>query len=353
MSKVIVFGAGGWGTALSLVLRATGRHPVLFARRPEFAEELRRERVNRPYLPGVHIPENLQVDSGVPDFRGAELFVLAVPTQFVRPALAPLARSFPRDLPVVSVVKGIEVGTLKRVSEVVRDVLGRVPVCVLSGPSHAEEVGRRLPTTVVAASTNHALARKVQAAFMTDRFRVYSHTDVKGVELGGAVKNVIAIAAGICDGLGLGDNAKSALLSRGLVEISRLGQALGARRTTFYGISGLGDLVTTCYSPWGRNRGVGLSIGRGKKLSQILSEMKMVAEGVETTRSVLALARRCRVSLPIVEEVHHVLFDDKDPRHAVADLMKRGAKSEIEDFEAPAREPRRRRARPRVAARRR
>ncbi|MEK7467742.1 MAG: NAD(P)H-dependent glycerol-3-phosphate dehydrogenase [Planctomycetota bacterium] len=341
MKKVIVFGAGGWGTALSLVLRATGRHPVLHARRPAFAAELRRERENRPYLPGVHLPENLTVASGTPDFREAELFVLSVPTQFVRKSLTPLAATFPRSLPVVSVVKGIEVGTQKRVSEVVRDVLGRVPVCVLSGPSHAEEVARRLPTTVVAASTSHALARTVQRAFMTDRFRVYSHTDVKGVELGGAVKNVIAIAAGICDGLGLGDNAKSALLSRGLVEISRLGLALGARMTTFYGISGLGDLVTTCYSPWGRNRSVGLAIGKGKKLSQILAEMKMVAEGVETTRSVLALARRCRVSLPIVEEVHAVLFEDKDPRHAVADLMGRGAKSEIEDFEPPAGKPRR------------
>ncbi len=332
-----MFGAGGWGTALSLVLRATGRHPVLYARRADFAAELRRVRENRPYLPGVHLPENLAIASGVPDFRDARLFVLAVPTQFVRKSLEPLAKTFPKDLPVVSVVKGIEVGTLKRVSQVIRDVLGRVPVCVLSGPSHAEEVGRRLPTTVVAASRNHALARKVQQAFMTDRFRVYSHTDVKGVELGGAVKNVIAIAAGICDGMGLGDNAKSALLSRGLVEISRLGGALGARRTTFYGISGMGDLVTTCYSPWGRNRSVGLAIGKGKKLSQILAEMKMVAEGVETTRSVLALARRCHVSLPIVEEVHAVLFEDKDPRHAVADLMKRGAKSEIEDFEPSAR----------------
>jgi glycerol-3-phosphate dehydrogenase (NAD(P)+) len=337
VKKVIVFGAGGWGTALSLVLRATGRHPVLHARRPAFAAELRRVRENRPYLPGVHLPENLEVVSGIPDLTSAELFVLSVPTQFVRRSLEPLAATFPADLPVVSVVKGIEVGTQKRVSEVVRDVLGRVPVCVLSGPSHAEEVARRLPTTVVASSTNHALAREVQKAFMTDRFRVYSHTDVKGVELGGAVKNVIAIAAGICDGMGLGDNAKSALLARGLVEISRLGLALGARMSTFYGISGLGDLVTTCYSPWGRNRSVGLAIGKGKKLSQILAEMKMVAEGVETTRSVVALAKKCKVSLPIVEQVHAVLFEDKDPRRAVADLMGRGAKSEIEDFEPPAR----------------
>jgi glycerol-3-phosphate dehydrogenase (NAD(P)+) len=333
VSQSIVFGAGGWGTALALVLRAAGGHPTLHARRADFAAELRRARENRPYLPGIHLPASLPVRSGAPDFRGAELFVLAVPTQFVRAALEPLAAAYPRTLPVVSVVKGIEVGTLKRVSEVIRDVLGRVPVCVLSGPSHAEEVGRRLPTTVVAASANHALARRVQRAFMTDRFRVYTHTDVRGVELGGAVKNVIAIAAGIGDGLGCGDNAKAALLSRGLVEISRLGAALGARKTTFYGISGMGDLVTTCYSKWGRNRAVGLAIGRGKKLAQILSEMKMVAEGVQTTRSVLALARRHRVPMPIVEEVHAVLFEDKDPRRAVADLMTRGAKSEIEDFE--------------------
>ncbi|NUN49724.1 MAG: NAD(P)-dependent glycerol-3-phosphate dehydrogenase [Candidatus Brocadiae bacterium] len=341
MKHVIVYGAGGWGTALALVLRAAGQHPVLYARRADFAARLRKERVNRDYLPGIHIPENLPIRTGLPDLTAASLLVLAVPTQFVRESLTPIAKRFPRDLAVVSVVKGIEVGSLKRVSEVVRDVLGRVPVCVLSGPSHAEEVGRRLPTTVVAASTNHALARRVQRAFMTDRFRVYSHTDVKGVELGGAVKNIIAIAAGIGDGLGLGDNAKAALLSRGMVEISKLGRAMGARMTTFYGISGVGDLVTTCYSPWGRNRAVGLAIGRGKTLGQVLSEMKMVAEGIETTRSVRALSHRLRVPMPIVDEVYRVLFENKDPRRAVADLMTRGAKSEIEDFEMPGKSRRR------------
>jgi len=332
VKHVIVYGAGGWGTALALVLRENGNSPVLHARREDFAAELRRSRENKTYLPGIPLPPDLEIASGPPDLASARLFVLSVPTQFVRAALTPFAAAFPADLPVVSVVKGIEVGTLKRVSEVVRDVLGRVKVCVLSGPSHAEEVGRRMPTTVVAASTDDAVARTVQRTFMTDRFRVYTNTDMKGVELGGSVKNVIAIAAGVCDGMGLGDNAKAALLSRGLVEISRLGQALGARKTTFYGISGLGDLVTTCYSPWGRNRSVGLSIGKGKTLRQILSEMKMVAEGVETTRSVLALAKRHRVPMPIVEEVHAVLFEDKPPRKAVVDLMTRGAKSELEDL---------------------
>lgn len=327
-----MFGAGGWGTALALVLRETGSRPVLVARRPEFAEELRAARANRTYLPGIPLPADLDIASGVPDLDSARLFVLAVPTQFVRSALAPLSGAFPAELPVVSVVKGIEVGTLLRVSEVVRDVLGRVKICVLSGPSHAEEVARRLPTAVVAASNYEGLAKQVQKAFMTDRFRVYTHSDMKGVELGGAVKNVIAIAAGICDGMGLGDNAKAGLVARGLVEISRLGHAMGARKTTFYGISGMGDLVTTCYSPYGRNRAVGLAIGKGKTLRQILGEMKMVAEGVESTRSVLALARRVKVPMPIVEEVHKVLFEDKDPKAAVVDLMTRGAKSEVEDF---------------------
>lgn len=332
MKQVIVFGAGGWGTALALVLRETGSRPVLVARRPEFAEKLRAERENRTYLPGIPLPADLDIASGTPDLDSARLFVLAVPTQFVRNALTPLAGAFPAELPVVSVVKGIEVGTLLRVSEVVRDVLGRVKICVLSGPSHAEEVARRLPTAVVAASNYEGLAKQVQKAFMTERFRVYTHSDMKGVELGGAVKNVIAIAAGICDGMGLGDNAKAGLVARGLVEISRLGHAMGARKTTFYGISGMGDLVTTCYSPYGRNRAVGLAIGKGKTLRQILGEMKMVAEGVESTRSVLALARRLKVPMPIVEEVHKVLFEDKDPKAAVVDLMTRGAKSEVEDF---------------------
>lgn len=332
MKHTLVFGAGGWGTALALVLRESRQNPVLVARREDFAAQLRADRENRTYLPGITLPPDLDIAAGVPDLASAGLFVLAVPTQFVRAALAPLAGAFPHDLPVVSVVKGIEVGTLLRVSEVVRDVLGRVKVAVLSGPSHAEEVARRLPTAVVAASNYEGLAQQTQQAFMTERFRVYTHSDMKGVELGGAVKNVIAIAAGICDGMGLGDNAKAGLVARGLVEISRLGHAMGARKTTFYGISGMGDLVTTCYSPYGRNRAVGLAIGKGKKLGQILSEMKMVAEGVESTRSVLALARRHRVPMPIVEEVHRVLFEDKDPRAAVADLMTRGAKSEVEDF---------------------
>jgi len=228
----------------------------------------------------------------------------------------------------VSVAKGIENRTLLRPSQIVSDVLGRAPVAALSGPSHAEEVARGLPTTVAVASRNAELARRVQRLFMTDRFRVYTNNDLVGVELGGAVKNIIAIAAGICDGLGLGDNAKAALLTRGLAEMIRLGVAMGARRETFAGLAGMGDLITTCMSPYGRNRAVGVQLGQGRKLKEILAGMEQVAEGVRTTRSVRALARRRGVEMPITEQCYRVLFRGKDPTRAVSDLMRRAAKDE-------------------------
>lgn len=295
-----------------------------------YAREVARTRENRKFLPGVKIPDDVSLVWDIEPLGKADVMVMAVPTQFARDVLTKLAPSFPRNVPIVSVAKGIENETLLRPSQVIREVLGRVKVGVLSGPSHAEEVARGLPASVVAAAADDVFARTIQALFMSERFRVYTNTDEVGVELGGALKNVIAIAAGMCDGMKLGDNAKSALISRGLAEMVRLGVEMGARQRTFFGLSGIGDLVTTCISPHGRNREVGLRIGSGAKLSEVLETMEKVAEGVWTTKSVLALARRHRVKMPITEEVYAVLFEDKDPRHALRDLMTRSAKSEEE-----------------------
>jgi len=328
-TRVTVVGDGGWGTALALLLLRNGHAVRLWGAFPDYVEAVRRTRENTKFLPAVPLPDELDLASDLAQAAaGAEVLVAAVPTPYLRQVLRRLARCYVAGTPVVSVAKGIENRTLMRPSQIVADVLGRVPVAALSGPSHAEEVARGLPATVAVASRNEAIARRAQRLFMTDRFRVYTNPDVIGVELGGSIKNVVAIAAGICDGLGLGDNAKAALLTRGLAEMTRLGVAMGARRETFAGLAGIGDLITTCMSPYGRNRSVGIQIGQGKKLKDILADMEQVAEGVRTTRSVRALARRHGVEMPITEEVHRVLFRGKDPVRGVRDLMRRAAKEE-------------------------
>jgi glycerol-3-phosphate dehydrogenase (NAD(P)+) len=327
--RVTVIGDGGWGTALALLLVGKGHAVRLWGAFPDYVEAMRRGRENVKFLPGLPLPAALELTGDLGEATAdADVLVAAVPTQFLRGVLRRLAPCYPRGVPVVSVAKGIENRTLLRASQVVADVLGRVPVAALSGPSHAEEVARGLPTTVAVAHRNAELARRIQSLFLTERFRVYTNTDIVGVELGGAVKNVIAIAAGICDGLGLGDNAKAALLTRGLAEMRRLGTALGARRETFAGLAGMGDLITTCMSPYGRNRSVGIQIGQGKTLQQVLAGMEQVAEGVRTTKSVKALARRHGVEMPITEECHRVLFRGKGPQRAVSDLMRRAARGE-------------------------
>jgi len=328
--QVAVVGDGGWGTALALLLVAKGHAVRLWGAFPDYVETMRRGRENAKFLPGIPLPDALVLSADLGEaVAEADAIVAAVPTPFMRRVLARLARGCPRGTPIVSVAKGIENGTLLRPTQIIADVIGRVPVVALSGPSHAEEVARGLPTTVAVACRNTALARRVQRLFMTDRFRVYTNPDVVGVELGGAVKNIIAIAAGICDGLGLGDNAKAALLTRGLAEMTRLGVAMGARRDTFAGLAGMGDLITTCMSPYGRNRAVGMQIGQGRTVGDILGGMEQVAEGVRTTKSVRALARRHRVEMPITEQCYSVLFRGKDPRRAVSDLMRRAAKDEV------------------------
>ena len=326
---VAVVGDGGWGTALALLLHGKGVDVRLWSREPDYAAEMARTARNPRYLPGVTLPRGLLVTGDAAEaFAGASLAVSAVPTQHLRAAWTGLAPSLPRGVPVCSVTKGIEVKTLARPTEILAGALGRRSLAVLSGPSHAEEVALGLPAAVVVASRSAALARTVQDLFSTDRFRVYRVADVVGVELAGAAKNVVALAAGIIDGCGLGDNAKAALITRGSVEIGRLGVRLGAKRATFAGLAGMGDLIVTCASRHGRNRAVGERIGRGERLEDILAGMRMVAEGVATTRAIVGLARKWKVEMPIAEEVHRVLFDGKKPMEALRDLMVRAPKRE-------------------------
>ncbi|MBI5757393.1 MAG: NAD(P)-dependent glycerol-3-phosphate dehydrogenase [Planctomycetales bacterium] len=330
MPKVTVLGGGAMGTACAILLAEhAGQVVSLWLRNADFAADLAATRENHRLLPGVKLPPSVDVTADLDRaLADAELYVLAIPSAYLRAAMseiAPLART---GCPVVSVIKGIENDTFLRPSQIIREVLGEWAVCSLSGPSHAEEVTRRLPASVVAAADDLELARRVQTLFSTDRFRVYTNSDLLGVELAGALKNVVAIAAGICDGLGYGDNAKAALLTRGLVEITRFGTMLGAAPETFSGLAGVGDLITTCFSPYGRNRKVGERLGRGEALPQILSSMVAVAEGVPTTRSVYGLALQRGIDMPITSEIHRVLFEGKSPAEATQSLMQRPLRNE-------------------------
>ncbi len=330
METIALLGDGAWGTAFSLVLLEAGAGRIrMWGHDPQYLREMERGRENRCFLPGSRLPDEIVFE---PDMgacvAGADLVVLAIPTRFLRESLSRAAGALRDGPPLLSLTKGLENGTSARPSVIAREVLGAGRVAVLSGPSHAEEVAKRRPTTVVVASDDPDLARAVQRSAMTSRFRVYTSGDVIGVELGGAVKNVIAVAAGICIGLGLGDNAMAALLARGLTEITRLGTALSANPETFAGLSGIGDLVTTCISPYGRNRAVGIEIGKGKNLDQVLRGMPGVAEGVNTVAGARDLARKNGVEMPIVEEVYRILVEGKNPREAVEDLMTREAKPE-------------------------
>ena len=327
--RVTVIGDGAWGTTLASHLSGKGFQTTLWSAFPEYAAVMRRSRANTKFLPGIHIPEAVNIvskDSG--RLGEADLLVSAVPAQFLRAALTAVKSQLANVPDVVSVTKGIENETLMPPTQIIRQVLRAQRVAVLSGPSHAEEVARGLPSTVVAASENQGLETEVQNIFNSERFRIYTSTDPLGVELAGALKNVIAIAAGICEGLGFGDNSKAALVTRGMVEIARLGQRMGARWDTFAGLAGIGDLITTCFSPYGRNRAVGLAIGKGKTLTEVLAGMEQVAEGVATTRSAVALGRKYGVEMPITSQLHAVLFQGVSPLAAVTALMTRQLRSE-------------------------
>jgi glycerol-3-phosphate dehydrogenase (NAD(P)+) len=329
MTTFAVLGGGGWGTAVALHLAQNPAHAVrLWCARPESAEALAASRCNERLLPGVPIPEAVRVTGDEAEATaGADCWVVAVPTAFLRPTLERLARVRTADVPVVSLTKGIEVATFRRPSEVIAETLRTENIAVLSGPSHAEEVARGMPTSVVIAASDMTLAAQAQQHFGTDRFRVYTNADLVGVELAGALKNVIGVAAGVCDGLGFGDNAKAALLTRGVVEMTRFGVAHGAEPATFAGLAGVGDLMTTCFSPHGRNRRVGFRLARGEPPADVLAGPQ-VAEGVYTSRSVYERTRRMDLDAPIMTGVYQLLHEGKPPRAAVQDLMARRPRPE-------------------------
>lgn len=333
MAKIAVLGAGSWGIASSVLLYSNGHQVTLWEFDHQEMSKLQREREHKQKLPGIIIPKEIEITDDLTSATlGAEMLVLALPSHTVREVAKKVAMIDLNDPIIVNLAKGIENETLCRMSEVLKEELSSNPydkIATLSGPSHAEEVSRKIPTTVVVAGFQEKIAKKIQRTFMNPYFRVYTNSDIVGVELGGSLKNVIAIASGICDGMGLGDNSRGALITRGLAEIIRLGEKLGAKRETFAGLSGLGDLVTTCISQYSRNRFVGEQIGKGKTLDQVLKEMSMVAEGVKTTRSAYQLSLKHKVEMPITQQIYKVLFEDKQPQQAIGELMTRDPKSEI------------------------
>ena len=331
--KVTVLGGGSWGTALAIILFNNGHEVTLWEYNKQYVKEIKKFAENKVFLPGVSIPKEIEITNSLKDASlNKHLIVIAVPTQFIRSILIQMKKFNFKNTTFVSVSKGIEKETLLTVNHIISEVLeiDDDSIGVLSGPSHAEEVSRKIPTAVVAASTSIETAEEIQAAFANSYFRVYSSTDIIGVELGGALKNVIAVGAGIIDGAKFGDNTKAAIMTRGIAEISRLGIHLGARPETFSGLSGMGDLIVTCMSRHSRNRYVGEQIGMGKKLPEVLKSMKMVAEGVETCKSVHQLAAKHQIDVPIVNAVYNILFNEKDPIKVTYDLMSRGMKSELE-----------------------
>jgi glycerol-3-phosphate dehydrogenase (NAD(P)+) len=331
--KITVLGAGSWGTTLAILLYTAHHNVTLWTYNTDHAKAMLETRQNPDFLPGIPIPNDLEITTDlISSVQKADMIVAATPTQFVRSVFEQLGDLDFREKIIVNVAKGIENTTLMTVSEIIEDCcpsVKRKHQSILSGPSHAEEVSRNIPTAIVAASPSLDTAKIVQKTFLTPYFRVYANTDLLGVELGGSVKNVIAVAAGICDGIGFGDNTKAALLTRGIVEITRLGVAMGAEQHSFSGLSGIGDLIVTCMSKHSRNRYVGEQIGKGRKLDDIVNEMVMVAEGVATTKSVYELSARHGIDMPISTEVYRMLFEGKDAYQATEELMTRDVKIEL------------------------
>lgn len=332
--NVAVIGAGSWGTALALVLADNGHQVKLWTRRREQAEELNKYHTNEMYLPKRTIPASIVATTDIENcVRAADYILLVVPTQAMRETVKKVSPFIPQEAVLIHASKGIEPDTHLRVSEMIAEELpdeSKRQIVVLSGPSHAEEVSDRKPTTVTVSSTSIQLAEKVQDLFMNHYFRVYTNKDIIGVEIGGALKNIIALGIGLNDGLGYGDNAKAALMTRGLAEIVRLGVNLGANPLTFTGLTGLGDLIVTCTSQHSRNWRAGYKIGSGKSVTEVLEEMDMVVEGIRTTKAVHELSKRLQVDMPITNALYTVLFEDASPVEAAQQLMKRGRKQEEE-----------------------
>lgn len=336
MQKITVLGAGSWGTALAVLLGGKEFEVHIWGRPEDGVLDMGETRENRRFLPGVHIPPMVKPTEDLEAaVEGARAVVISVPSQAVREVVLGIKPLLTRKMLVINTAKGLEVSTHLRMSQVVAEVLGEDIMnryAALSGPSHAEEVGKGVPTAVVVASYRKRTAFLAQDIFMAPSFRVYTNPDVAGVELGGALKNIIALGAGIAEGLGFGDNPKAALLTRGLTEIARMGVALGGQGPTFAGLSGIGDLIVTCNSIHSRNRRAGILIGRGKSLKEALKEVGMVVEGVSTTRVAYEVARRLKVAMPITRATYQILFRQKDPLVAVRDLMQRKKKHEIEEI---------------------
>lgn len=327
--KIAVIGSGGWGTAISLLLAGNGYDVYLWSWIQEETDRLNHDRENKEFLPGVKFPENIICSHDMREcVNGAELIVTAVPSPATRTTARQLSHFVTDGQKLVNISKGLEEKTLMRLSEVYAQEIPQAKIAVMSGPSHAEEVSRKLPTTNVVASTDEKLAADIQGIFMNETFRVYTGTDVIGLELGGSLKNVIALCAGISDGLGYGDNTKAALITRGLAEISRLGIAMGAEEKTFMGLSGMGDLIVTCTSMHSRNRRAGILLGKGKSLKETLDEVHMVVEGVNTAAAAYELSKKYNVEMPIVEEANNILYNGASAREAVGRLMTREKKME-------------------------
>lgn len=329
MAKVSVLGAGSWGTALSLLLCKNGHEVTLWSALEDEVRMLCEKREHESKLPGVRLPEDMKITADLEDgLQDPDVAVLAVPSPFTRSTAHRMAPFVKKGQIIVNVAKGVEEHTLMTLSEIISEEIPQADVCVLSGPSHAEEVGKGLPTTCVVSAEKRETAEYLQGIFMSPVFRVYTTPDILGVELGGALKNVIALAAGTADGLGYGDNTKAALITRGIAEISRLGTKMGARAETFYGLSGIGDLIVTCASVHSRNRKAGYLMGKGYTMQEAMDEVKMVVEGVYSARAAKSLAEKYQVEMPIIEEVNKVLFEDKPAADAVRDLMLRDKKVE-------------------------
>lgn len=330
--SVAVLGAGSWGTAIAIALAHAGCRPVLWGRNAEKMDVIRKDRENRKYLEGVKLPESIEISSDLEyAVRDRDAVICVVPAQAFRQTITDMAEFLSRKTIIVNCAKGIEIGTQKRISEIAEEIRPDLPYVVLSGPSHAEEVARFLPTTLVAASKNKECAEFVQNLFMTDVMRIYTNDDVAGVEVGGALKNIIALAAGISDGMGYGDNAKAALMTRGLVEIARLGEKLGGSKLTFMGLAGMGDLIVTCTSMHSRNRRCGIMIGEGLEPSEAIRRVGMVVEGIHTTRAVHSLAKELQVEMPITEQLFQTIEGTIRGPEAVRNLMLRKRKDESED----------------------
>ena len=329
MAEIGIIGAGSWGIALSVLLHNNGHHVTIWSALKDEIDMLNREHEQKDKLPGVKLADDMVFTTELSEaVKGKNVLVLAVPSSFTRTTAHSMKELVADGQIIVNVAKGIEESTLMTLSQVIEDEIPQADVAVLSGPSHAEEVGRCIPTTIVVGAKTRKTAEYIQNIFMSDVFRVYTSPDVLGIELGAALKNVVALAAGIADGLGYGDNTKAALITRGIAEISRLGMAMGGKFETFCGLSGMGDLIVTCASMHSRNRRAGILIGQGKTMEEAMAEVKMVVEGVYSAKAAMGLAQKYQVELPIIEQVNKVLFEGKPAAAAVKDLMIRDKKLE-------------------------